>query len=63
MGGLLTKTQKTGPHGLKQLGIYTLGWAACPVKFPEWNLFNGVNFARQTDQTNQTDQTGAPKSL
>ncbi|RLB89317.1 MAG: hypothetical protein DRH10_06145 [Deltaproteobacteria bacterium] len=25
--GFLAKSQKTGPHGLKQLGIYPLVWA------------------------------------
>ncbi|RLB95764.1 MAG: hypothetical protein DRH50_03255 [Deltaproteobacteria bacterium] len=35
--GLLTKSQKTGPHGLKQFVICPLVWAACSVKFPEGN--------------------------
>jgi len=36
--GLLAKSQKPGLlTGLKQFGICPLVWAACPVKFPEWN--------------------------
>jgi len=35
--GLLAKSQKTGPHGLKQFGIYPPAWAVCPVKFPAGN--------------------------
>jgi len=55
--GLLAKSQKLGLTGSNSLGFAHSCGPLPPLNFPEGTLFNGVNFARQTDQTNQTKQT------
>ncbi|RLB88944.1 MAG: hypothetical protein DRH50_14450 [Deltaproteobacteria bacterium] len=65
---MLTESKKQGLTASNSLGFAHWCGPLAPLNFPKGTLFNGVNFARQTDQinqinqTNQTDQTGATKN-